>query len=262
MSDDREERIRDHWYHTYKSWDAADDRRRAERGIEISRLRTEGARPGRESDASPAAASGLPPVPSSEAELLDRIRTIKTKLLSSIEHCSDLLPSWERRKWHDQLSGFDVTLPVWVAETQLESLRGSIADFHGKLSSHIFPGEAAAAVVLSDQLLSLRNGLISFKEECSLYWSHFLLQKRLKPYLRMTSALFADPKVEPIQQPEQLLARPAPRGGGKSVLPSDDPATVIKCPICAVEVKAKNLARHFNRSGHPLWKLPKRAPGS
>ncbi|MGH6843796.1 MAG: hypothetical protein ACRECU_03545 [Methylocella sp.] len=48
MGDDREERIRDDWYRTYKSWDHADDRRRVERENQITRLGLEGARLGRE----------------------------------------------------------------------------------------------------------------------------------------------------------------------------------------------------------------------
>ena len=123
MSDDYEERIREDWYYTYKAWDAADDRRRAEREHEITRLGVEGARLGRETYRSEGARQLQEP--------LDRFFLNKKHALNQIDGLDALgaspVPLSTKTWWLHQLEAIDPRNPK--AKVELESLLGWIKAF-------------------------------------------------------------------------------------------------------------------------------------
>ncbi|HEX3494138.1 MAG TPA: hypothetical protein VHT48_01995 [Methylocella sp.] len=127
MGDDREERIRDDWYHTYKSWDAADDRRRVERENQITRLGLEGARLGREIERTEQA--------SQLKKCIDDFQKYKQNTLLHIDGIEDdLWVSENKIEWRQRLETIDARLPG--AERELKSVLENVMAFKRFRSSY------------------------------------------------------------------------------------------------------------------------------
>lgn len=120
MSDDYEERTREDWFYTYKAWDAAHDRRRAEREHEITRLGVEGARLGREIGRSERARE--------LQEWIDRFLLNKKHELAHIEGLdASVVRVSAKTEWRQQLDRIDPRAPQ--AKLELEDLLRKVRTF-------------------------------------------------------------------------------------------------------------------------------------
>jgi hypothetical protein len=120
MNDDYEERVRQDWYYTYKTWDAADDRRRLERENETSRLGIEGTRLGR--------AIGRSERVRELQERIDRFLLNKKNALCQIDvFDASVVPVSDKIEWRQQLERIDARSPE--AKLELESLLAKVRTF-------------------------------------------------------------------------------------------------------------------------------------
>lgn len=168
----------------------------------------------------------------SEAGLLDEMIDGQMGILDTISKAErNGLPFQLKSDWFSRLNNIVTTSPE--AEAELKALEMEVKSYRDESPWSLSIGDAG---FLDSCFLSvIKSGLSLLSSQSSRYQRYFGSQK-------------PQPSAEPIPEGKPILRKDI-----EALTKSSSPESTIRCPVCSVKMKAKNLVIHFDKQH--WWKV-------